>query len=222
MPGYPVVLDLRDRLVVVVGGGPVGRRKVTGLLEAGARVRLISRDPVPATCWQQPIELHLRPFHPADLDGAALAFAATGIADIDQMVLAAARARAIPANLATAPETGDFALPAVFHRGDLTVAVATSGRAPALAALVRDRIAAGIGPEWNLILEVAAALRREKLTDCSKSVYSSKVLAELLAAGLAELLARGETETINHLLTRVCGRTLSLAELGLTLPDQTP
>lgn len=222
MPGYPVILDLRDRLVVVVGGGAVGRRKVAGLLEAGARVRLISRDPVPATCWQQPIELHLRPFHPTDLDGAALAFATTGSADIDQAVLKAARARGIPANLATAPETGDFTLPAALHRGDLTVAVATNGRAPALAALVRDRIAAGIGPEWGLVLEVAAALRREKLTDCRESVYSSTVLAELLDAGLAELLARGETQTINHLLTRVCGRTLSLAELGLTLPDQTP
>ena len=222
MPGYPVILDLRGRLAVVVGGGAVGRRKVAGLLEAGARVRLISRDPVPAACWLQSIELHLRPFHPADLDGATLAFAATGLADIDQAVLAAARARGIPANLAAAPETGDFTLPAALHRGDLTVAVATGGRAPALAALVRDRIAAGLGPEWSQVLEVAAALRREKLTDCRESVYSSKVLAELLDAGLANLLARGETETINHLLTRVCGRTLSLAELGLTLPDQTP
>jgi len=222
MPGYPVILDLRDRLVVVVGGGSVGRRKVTGLLEAGARVRLISRDPVPVNCWQQAIELHLRPFHAADLDGATLAFAATGIAAVDQAVLAAARARAIPANLATAPETGDFTLPAVFHRGELTVAVATSGHSPALAALLRDRIAADIGSEWSLVLEVAAALRREKLTDCSESVYSSEVLAELLDAGLPELLARHETKTINHLLTRVCGRTLSLAELGLTLPDQTP
>ncbi len=222
MPGYPVLLDLRDRLVVVVGAGSVGRRKIAGLLDAGARVRLVSRDPVPPTCWLCRIELHLRPFHPDDLDGATLAFAATGSAEVDGEVLAAARARGIPANLAAAPDAGDFTLPATLHLGELTVAVATGGRAPALAALVRDRIAAGLEPEWGLVLEIAAALRREKLTGSRQRVYSSKVLEELLHAGLLELLARRDTEVINHLLTRVCGRTLSLAGLGLTLPDQTP
>jgi precorrin-2 dehydrogenase/sirohydrochlorin ferrochelatase len=222
MSGYPLIFELRDRLVVVVGGGAVGRRKVDGLLAAGARVRLISREPVPAGCWSQPLELHLRPFHPADLDGAALAFAATGLAEIDQAVQAAARERAIPVSLAADPAAGDFTLPAVLRRGELTVAVATTGRAPALATVVRDRIAAGIGPEWGLLLEVAAGLRREKLTHRGDNVYSSKVLVELLDGGLAELLAGRDTQAINHLLTRVCGRELTLAGLGLTLSDQSP
>jgi len=220
MPGYPVVLDLRDRLAVVVGGGAVGRRKVAALLAAGARVRLISRDPVPADCWQQAVELHLRPFHPADLDGAALAFAATGIADVDQSVLAAAVERGVLINLAADPEAGDFTLPACFHQGELTIAVATSGKAPALAAVLRDRIATGIGPEWGVLLEIVAALRREKLTGRDETVYSSKVLVELLDGGLTDFLARRDEEAINYLLTCVCGRELTLAGLGLTLPDQ--
>lgn len=222
MSGYPVIFDLRDRLAVVVGGGTVGLRKVTGLLAAGARVRLISRDPVPPTCWSQPLELHLRPFHPDDLNGATLAFAATGLAEVDQAVLTAARTRGIPVNLATTLEAGDFTLPAVMRRGDLTIAVATAGQAPALATVVRERIAAGFGPEWETLLEIVAALRREKLTGRGDNVYSSKVLAELLDGGLADLLARRDTEAINHLLTRVCGQELTLAGLGLTLPDQTP
>jgi len=220
MPGYPVVLDLHNRLAVVVGGGAVGRRKVAALLAAGARVRLISRDPVPPDCWQQAVELHQRPFHPADLDGAALAFAATGIADVDQSVLAAAVERGVLINLAADPEDGDFTLPACFHQGELTIAVATSGKAPALAALLRDRIAAGIGPEWGILLEIVTALRREKLTGRDETVYSSKVLVELLDGGLTDLLARRDEEAINYLLTRVCGRELTLAGLGLTLPDQ--
>jgi len=222
MSGYPIILDLRDRLVVVVGGGHVGRRKVAGLFAAGARVRLICRDQVPPTCWSQTPELHLRPFHPTDLDGACLAFAATGIAEVDQAVLAAARERGIPANLAAAPEAGDFIVPAVARRGELIITVATGGRAPAMAAIVRDRIAAGLGPEWEFCVEIAARLRQEKLTGCCESVYSSKVLAELLDGGLAELLVRRNTEAINHLLTQVCGRELTLAGLGLTLPDPTP
>lgn len=222
MSGYPIILELRDRLAVVVGAGAVGRRKVAGLLAAGAHVRLISRDPVPPACWNQPVEFHLRPFHPHDLDGAVLAFAATGIADVDREVLEAGRQRGIPVNLAAAPVHGDFALPAILRQGDLVVAVATGGQAPALARIVRDRIAAGLGPEWGMIVAIAARLRMNKLTSSQENVYSYKVLADLIDGGLAELMASRKEPEINRLLTRVCGRETTLAGLGLTLPDLTP
>lgn len=219
MAGYPIVLELGGRLAVVVGAGVVGRRKVAGLLAAGARVRLVSRDPVPPVCWAEPVELHLRPFHPADLDGAALAFAATGDPTVDRAVLAAARDRGIPANLAADPACGDFLVPAAWRQGDLLLTVSTAGRAPALAALIRDRLSTEYGPEWALVVTIAARLRTEKLTDCDEPVYSSKVLADLLDGGLTDLLARGELAKIDHLLTRIRGRECSLAGLGLTLPD---
>lgn len=222
MNGYPINLDLRGRLAVVVGGGAIGRRKVAGLLAAGARVRLISRDPVPPDCWSAPIELHLRPFHPTDLDGAVLAFAATGDVEVDQSVLRAARERRIPVNLADRPELGDFTLPAVMRRGALQVAVSTGGAAPALAALVRDRIAAGVGQEWGPVVEIAARLRMKKLTSSEENVYSYKVLADLIENGLHDLVVRRNIEEIDHLLTRVCGRETTLASLGLTLSDLTP
>lgn len=222
MGDYPIVLDLRNRLAVVIGGGAVGRRKVSGLLEAGARVRLVSCDPVPATWWNQPIDLRLRPFHASDLDGAVLAFAATGIAAVDQEVLAAARERGILANLAADPKAGDFALPAVMARGDLRIAVATGGQSPALARVIRDRLVAAHGPEWGLVVEIAARLRTKKLTTSEENVYSYKVLADLVENGLADLLARRENPEIDALLTRVCGREITLAGLGLTLPDFTP
>lgn len=222
MGSYPIILDLHGLLAVVVGGGAVGRRKVAGLLAAGARVRLISRDPVPPECWAQPLELHLRPFHPADLDGAALVFAATGISAVDQAVLNAARERGIPANLASDPAAGDFTVPAVQRVGNLLLAVGTGGRAPALAAVVRDRLAAGLGPEWALVVEIAARLRTKNLTAPAENVYCYKVLADLIDNGLPGLLARREREEIDRLLTRVCGRETTLATLGLTLSDLTP
>lgn len=221
MTGYPVILELHGRLAVVVGAGVVGRRKTAGLLAAGARVRLISADPVPAGCWQEAVELHLREFHPHDLDGAVLAFAATGVTAVDHAVLAAARARGIPANLASDPESGDFTLPAVYRQGDLLLAIATGGRAPALATALRDRLAEDFGPEWALLVTIAARLRTEKLTDSDKNIYSHKVLTDLLDSGLPDLLARRDRPGIDHLLTRVCGRDVTLAGLGLTLPDLT-
>jgi len=222
LPGYPIILDLRGRLAVVVGGGAVGRRKVSGLLAAEAQVRLISRDPVPPACWDHPIELHLRAFPPAALDGATLVFAATGIAEVDQAVLAAARERRIPANLAAAPEAGDFTLPAILHRGDLLITAATEGQAPVLAQVIRDRLAASLGPEWAMVVEIAARLRMKKLTASAENVYSYKVLADLIDNGLADLLVHRKDEEIDHLLTRICGRGTTLAGLGLTLRDSMP
>ncbi len=125
--------NLAGRLAVVIGAGAVGRRKTAGLLAAGARVRLVSLDPVPPSCWHAAVEFHQRPFHPGDLDGATLVFAATGSAAVDRSVLEAAHARGIPANLAAAPQSGDFTLPAMLRQGELLVTVSTGGRAPAMA-----------------------------------------------------------------------------------------
>ncbi len=222
MAGYPLIIEVQGRLAVVVGGGAVGRRKAEGLLAAGARVRLVSRSPVPKAWRNEEIELHQRPFHAEDLDGAVLAFAATGHREVDEAVLVAARSRGIPANLASRPEEGDFTLPAVLRRGDLLIAVATGGRSPALAAALRDRLAAAYGPEWATVVALAALLRTEKLTDSSSVHYDQKVLADLLAAGLPEMLAAGRDDEADHLLTRSFGAGFSLAALGLTTPDSTP
>jgi siroheme synthase (precorrin-2 oxidase/ferrochelatase) len=110
----------------------------------------------------------------------------------------------------------------VLRRGDLLVAVASGGRAPAMAAAIRDRLAGVLGPEWALAVEIAARLRTESLTVSGKTAYSQKVFVEMLEAGLTELLARGDAAAVNHLLTRVCGRETTLAGLGLTLPDRMP
>lgn len=82
-----------------------------------------------------------------------------------------------------------------------------------------DRIATGFGPEWAGLVELVARLRTEKLTSPDENVYCYKVLADLLDAGLDVLLAQGKHGEIDHQLTRVCDRDITLAGLGLTLPD---
>jgi len=218
LSGYPIILELSDRLTVVVGAGPVGCRKARGLLAAGARVRLVSIDPA-ALPLPAGVELRRKVFAAEDLDGAALAFAATGDATVDAAIVAAARTRGIPVNAAAAPAAGDFTLPAVLNRGDLLLAVATHGGSPALARLVRDRLAAAYGPEWGLVVEVVGRLRTRKLTESPSETYNSEILEQLLAAGLPQLLADRQAATVDRLLTRVCGVELSLAQLGLDLRD---
>lgn len=142
---YPVFLDLKGRLAVVVGAGPVGRRRAEGLLAAGASVRVVA--PRRPEGWAARAEFVESPFEPHHLDGASLVIAAAP-AEVNALVVASARARGILVNNAGDQTDTDFHVPAVLSLGPIQVAVSTGGRSPALAARLRDHLAGLIGPEW--------------------------------------------------------------------------
>jgi precorrin-2 dehydrogenase/sirohydrochlorin ferrochelatase len=161
---YPVCLDLRDRPCVVIGGGTVAARKVEGLLECGARVTVVA--PLLAPALQAlldagQITARLRPYADGDLDGAALAIAATDEREVNALVAAEARARGVWLNAADDPERCDFILPAVIRRGDLQIAISTGGRSPALARRVREDLERLLPAEYADLLPVLADVRAE-------------------------------------------------------------
>ena len=215
MSEFPIVFHLQGRLCVIVGGGPVGIRKARALCRAGARVRLIA--PPAGRPELAAVEVIDRPYRQGDLAGAFLAFAATDDRQVNDAVAAEARAAGIPVNVADAPEEGDFSLPAQLRRGALTVAVSTGGRSPDLAALVRDRLAGVLGPEWAIVLEIAAALRQKKLTHSPEAEYNPGILRQLVEGDLPSLIAAGSTGRIDRLLETLAGKDCSLAALGVRL-----
>jgi len=213
--GYPVQLQVADRLCVVIGAGAVGRRKVDGLLAAGAAVRVV--DPQPVEGLPPGVERIDRPFADSDLDGAFLAFAATDDPTVNAAVVAAAQRRGIPVNRVDQPTEGDFFLPAVWRCGRLSVAVATDGASPAAARLLRDALAAGLDPSWAFFVELAATLRRWRLTSSDVGTYNSTVLQTLLEQGILRLIAAGDAAGIDRLLAAAFGEGCSLADLELCL-----
>jgi precorrin-2 dehydrogenase / sirohydrochlorin ferrochelatase len=138
---YPVALDLRDVPVLVVGAGPIGARKVEGLVAAGAAVRVVATRVSDALDRSSVAEVRERPFEPADLDGVRLVISATGVEAVDAAVADLAKARGIWVNAADQPADCEFILPAIARAGRLTISVSTDGASPALAGYLRDRAA---------------------------------------------------------------------------------
>src|SRR5262249_10373240 len=152
LAGYPVNLLVRDRRVVVVGGGRIAARKVQPLLDGGARVEVVSPSAGPEIrAWADAgrLVLHERPFADAGLGGAGRAPTATDDAAVNGAVHRAGDARRVWVNSADDPANCSFTLMSVIRRGDLVVSVGTGGRSPALAAHLRRRLEEEIGPEYE-------------------------------------------------------------------------
>jgi siroheme synthase-like protein len=161
-PHYAVFLDLAAQPVVVVGGGQVAERKVEGLLEAGAVVSVVSPSLTPrlhALASKAAVRHVARPYSWGDISGVRLAFVATDDAAVNAAVAEEARARGVWVNAADDPPHCDFILPAVVRRGRLVVAVGTGGASPALAAVIRDEIAATLPDDCEALLDLAAEVR---------------------------------------------------------------
>ena len=145
---------------MVVGGGEVASRKARKLLQARARVVVISPEITPVL-ESVAVEVHRRSYEAGDLEGAYLAFAATGSREVNAAVAREAKERGIPVNVADKPSEGDFAVPSTLRRGRLQVAVSTGGASPALARRIKDELEESFGPEWAGLVEELHAARRE-------------------------------------------------------------
>jgi siroheme synthase-like protein len=136
---FPLIVNLTNRLCVVVGGGAVGRRKAASLLAAAARVRLVCLEPRPAEEMAPALEWLTQSYRADHLDGATLVFAAA-TPEVNRQVVADAHARKLWVNSATDPMAADFLVPATVRRDGFLLAVGTGGAAPALARTVCRRL----------------------------------------------------------------------------------
>ena len=194
---YPISLDVKEKTALIVGGGAVAERKAETLLSYGAKLRLVSpklSSGLAEMVSTGTVEHRARPYRSEDLEGCALVFACADRPEANEIVSAEAKAAGIPVNVADRPSRCTFFVPAVLRRGDLTVAVSTQGKSPALARRLRDELAQVIGLEYEQYLTLLGDFRvkikgkypdQERRLQAYDRFLDSDVL-ELLRAGRLE------------------------------------
>ena len=146
---FPAFLRLTGKRVLVVGAGPVAASKLKALIDAEADITVVA-PVVHADIEAEAVTIHRRPFEVSDLDGVWYVVAAAP-PEVNRAVSAAAAARHLFVNAVDNPPNASVYLGAIVKRDDVILAISTSGRAPALAGLLReglDRLLPADLPTW--------------------------------------------------------------------------
>jgi precorrin-2 dehydrogenase/sirohydrochlorin ferrochelatase len=198
---FPMFVKLEGKRCLVVGAGKVGEPKIGALIDTGAHIRVIAVDASETVHeWANAgkITLEVRAFAAEDLDGIFLAVVATAASSLNDSIYREAQKRGVLCNVVDVPELCDFYYPAVVRRGDLQIAISTSGQSPSLAQKLRQQLERQFGPgyaRWvaelgeTRKLVLASDLDPERKRDLLLSLASR----EALKAALAEEAAKNES-----------------------------
>jgi len=205
---YPIYVELHQQPCVVIGGGKIAQGKVEGLLAAGAKVTIVSPDLTPhlrALVEQSQVTYIGRTYQPGDLTAAFMVICATDQTEVNHQVWQEASANRQLVNVVDDTPRCNFIAPAILRKGDLTIAISTAGKAPALAVRLKESLQNQIGPEYERFLELSGQLR-ELLAHHVPDFETRKALwYELVDSDALSLLARGDEPAAVEIISQVVG-----------------
>ena len=182
--GYPVILRLDGKKVVVVGGGNVAERKVAGLLGTGAEVFVISPE---ATEEIRRLSRHgiitwkEKSFFPSDIADAFMILAATNNREVNQLIGKSAGAHQL-VTISDDPEGSNFHVPAHVQRGLLTIAISTGGASPTLAGKIREQLEQQFDDSYEGYLDFLASKRKWILNEVTNPSIKRKLLKSIVSS----------------------------------------
>ncbi|WP_312112558.1 precorrin-2 dehydrogenase/sirohydrochlorin ferrochelatase family protein [Brevibacillus reuszeri] len=196
MPYYPMMVQLRQKHCLVVGGGQIAERKIGSLIAAGAdEVTVVSPSVTDMIiAWERSgqVMIHHRPFEPADVQAAVMVIAATN----DSAVNLAVYNACLPhqwINIVDRPDLCSFTVPSLVERGDLQIAISTGGHNPGLAKKLRRQLEQWIGPEYEAYTLFLGEMRRQVRALDLHEKDKRAILSELLDDRFLHWTKTGET-----------------------------
>jgi siroheme synthase-like protein len=199
---YPIYLDLKDRAVLVVGGGAVAEGKAQQLVEAGARVRLVSPTLSPLLSGLVAgglIEHVPDRFKKDDLKDVFLVISATDDQAVNEEVARLAGELGLLCNVVDQPSLCNFITPALVKRGELQISVSTGGGSPSLTQRVKREVAQLIGEEYGELLKIAREMRADAKQRIPDFERRRNVLHEFVESNAIDLIRAGRVEDARKL-----------------------
>ena len=221
MPYYPIYLDITDRPVLVVGGGTIAEGKALQLIEAGARVRIVSpalTERLSELAERDVIEHRSGLFVDEDLDNVILVISATDDQAVNEAVANAATKRGLLCNVVDQPVLCNFITPALVTRGGLQISVSSSGGSPSVTQRVKREISNLIGEEYGQFLELAAEMRAEAKRRIPDFERRKKVLHAFVESEAINLIRDGRRDDAR----RIAWSLLREAEKSFITSQETP
>ncbi|MCK4965096.1 MAG: bifunctional precorrin-2 dehydrogenase/sirohydrochlorin ferrochelatase [Dehalococcoidia bacterium] len=204
----PIMVDIKGKRCVLIGGGGVALRRAEVLVEYGARVEIISPELCPEInrlVASSAVLSTLHEYKPGDLCGSFVVVAATDNSKINDQVAEEALKLGILINVVDIPEFSSFIVPSCLHRGDVTIAVSTGGKSPALARRLRTELEKSFGDEYAslalLVSQVRSELKQEGIT-IPAEVWQQALDLDMLL----ELLRLGQWDEAKQRLLSIFGR----------------
>lgn len=191
---YPVFINLNGKKAVVIGGGHIAERKVNTLLECGAVVTVVApdvTDGLRSLARDGRIELISRRYVTGDLEGAFCTYASTDDNAVNTAVYEEASRNSQLCNVVDVPALCNFIVPSIVDRGDLCIAVSSSGNSPALAKRLKAMLNEEFGDEWKALNDLLGRLRPEVKRRYPEESPRNDVLERMLDAGILDLLRQG-------------------------------
>ena len=205
---YPVNLDLTNRRCVIIGGGEVAERKAERLIECGARVTIVSRSLTPLLEERKKARkiVHVdKDYEEKALQGAFMVIGATDRNEINAQISHDAFSLGILVNIVDDPDKCNFILPSLVQQGDLSIAISTAGKSPALAKKLREDLQQRYGPEYQVLLGIMGSLRKKVLAQGNASRDNKALFAELVHSNILQAIRDGNRDLVNKIIYELSG-----------------
>lgn len=221
MEYFPVFLDLKNRLCLLVGGGDIATRKGRLLSKAGARLRVVAPEissELRELVAQNNGELHEREYQTSDLNDCVIAIAATDIETLNKQISADAQARNLPVNVVDSPALCTYITPAIIDRSPLVIAISSGGESPVLARLIRAKLETLIPSSYGRLAQIASSWRDRVKARFDDGDSRRRFWEKILQGPAAELALNGqETAAENIIATEIAkeDQTITQGEVYL-------
>ncbi len=175
---YPIFIDMKDREVLVVGGGFVALQKIRTLIDSGAKVTIVTKELIAKKILDFNLPLEIREYREEDIHGKSIVVAATNDTKVNSLIYEHAKKYNVLLNAVDDKDNCDYYLGAISKCGDITVSVSTAGKSPIVAKKVRDKINNIFDDRYKELLEVYSEIRLrayDELNEGERKVFFKKL-----------------------------------------------